>query len=105
MGVGFACFMLSATIASPDFVTDLSVCHLTAGCSAIHVPPSFPMIAVSVTYQGPGVWFVVFMCLVLNENDKDVCKNEQSHDCKTLIESPAKAGYAVDFHAFASSSA
>jgi hypothetical protein len=45
----------------------------------------------------------VSILLVLNENDYDVCKDKQSQDGEPLIESPAKARDAVDFHAFASS--
>jgi len=54
--------------------------------------------------QGPGVC-CFFIWLVLDENDKDVCKDDQCKDGQAAPELPTKARNAVDFHAFASSSA
>jgi len=40
----------------------------------------------------------LFSWLVLNENDKDIGKDEQGQDGEPLFESPAEAGDGLDFH-------
>ena len=40
----------------------------------------------------------VFSYLVLNENYDDVGNDEKGQDGEPLIESPAEAGYGIDFH-------